>query len=219
MQSVLGRAIQGTHLSLNLSPGTIIRSILVPLALVGCLFFLRGKSAAVSEVTEIVILVVAFALLTILPTFLWHLWLTPYKLMGERLDQAIDDRMVVDAPQQIPPSHANAAWSNVELLTLEQSACLWVGLEPHSPITDRNAKAALSQLKGAVKTGQLKCNWNNGLQALQDFFRGGDTLWPVEQQAISIVSLAVYVHGTNQVVPKFLENVDLPEEPMEDRSC
>ena len=170
------------------------------------------------EATEIVIYAVVFVVVAILPTFLWNLWLAPYKLMGERLDQAIKDRMGVDAPQRIPPSHANDAWSKVALLKLEEAACLWVGLEPHSPITDQNAKAALSQLKGAVKTGQLQSNWNNSLLALQAWLGGGDVSWPTEKQAISIVSLAAYAHGTNQVVPKFLGNVNLPGESIEDRS-
>ncbi len=211
---ILKRALADTSARFSLSLGTAVQSVLVPTAFVVCMHLFRGKDAAMTEAADIILYIAAFIGVAVIPVFLWNLWLAPYKLMGERLDKAIEETGV-GAPQRIPPGHATDAWLKVRLLTLEESACLWVGLEPHSPITDQRAKAALSQLKGAVKTGQLQCNWHNSLAALHVLLGHGDTSWPTEKQAISNVSLAVYAHETNQVVPKFLENVNVPPKEKE----
>ena len=43
----------------------------------------------------------AFLGVAVIPVFLWNLWLAPYRLMGERLDEAIKQKIVdVTCPQE-----------------------------------------------------------------------------------------------------------------------
>ena len=50
------------------------------------LYLLRGRGEAMNEALEIALYVVAFFLAAIVPTFLWNLWLAPYKIMGENIN-------------------------------------------------------------------------------------------------------------------------------------
>ena len=150
--------------------------------------------------------------------FLWNLWLAPYRLMREHLEailEAIENGKNIREGQAAPdvkqatPSKANISdWTNVELLSLNDAACLWVGLEPHSPIATPNGRAVFSQLKGAIKAGSLQCNWPSALE-----FLSGQK-WPQADQVISMVELAKYAVNQKLPIPEFLRNVKFPpQEP------
>ena len=85
MQNILRRARADTLAAFGFRWSTLWRTIPVAVVVVLLLYFLRGGGEAMNEAMEIALYVVAFFLAAIVPTFLWNLWLAPYKILGENI--------------------------------------------------------------------------------------------------------------------------------------
>lgn len=89
MRSPLTRAWQETVRSYRLTWGTAARSLLGSAAAVGLIYQVLGESAAMTEAWVILLTLLAVAGACFLPAFLWNLWLAPYKIVHDRLDDAM----------------------------------------------------------------------------------------------------------------------------------
>ena len=99
--SILKRAWADTLIALGLSdfsPIRLLLSAIVSAAAVGLIWGLRGGAEAMTEASDIVLYGLAFFGVAFLPLFLWHLWLAPYRVMNERLNEIADRR---DTPQEV----------------------------------------------------------------------------------------------------------------------
>ena len=81
------RAWQETAKSYGLTLETGIRSLLVPLATFILLYTVLGGPKAVSDGWTLGLSGLAAVCAGFLPLFLWNLWLAPYKILNERLDE------------------------------------------------------------------------------------------------------------------------------------
>ena len=113
-----------------------MQSIIVPAAFVVLIAYFRGKSAAVIEMADIILYSVALFGTAILPVLLWILWLLPYKSLEEQPD--LLGKQLHSRLEAVPPEKADV-WDYAKHTNflLYEAACLWVGSEPHSPITDK----------------------------------------------------------------------------------
>lgn len=73
--------------------------------------------------------------LTFVIHFLWNLWLAPYRLIEQRLNEELSNRekdtFVTSTTRQREPKPANIAlYHNHTTLLLYEAACLWVEIEP-----------------------------------------------------------------------------------------
>ena len=99
MRILLKRAWQETAKSYGLTLETGIRWILVPLATFILLYTVLGGAKAVSDGWTLGLSGLAAVCAGFLPLFLWNLWLAPYKILNERLDEVASTqtpRKVVD---------------------------------------------------------------------------------------------------------------------------
>ena len=181
------------------------------------LFTLIGKEKAISEMIDYFIYAAAFISFAIVPTFLWYLWLAPYRLMEKHLENELnairnstklapsDD---IEEPQKVDISY----YQNNQNFLLYEAACLWVEIDPHHPIRDQKARAKLSQLKSAIRGNELNCVWGNVFTQLSDVINGNQTRTPSDNQRVSIIALKRYAEAIGDI-PSFLWNVLLPTEP------
>ncbi len=169
-----------------------------------------------NEATDIVLYVLAFGGAAVIPLFLWNLWLAPYRMMRERLDEVIADGALPPSRPTTPltPS-AIAHLDGTPVYKLGDAACLWVGLQPHKPITDSVALARFQQLSGAMAAGHLAGRYGvtPTLMAIS-----GRSWWPEHDHAVSAVALRQYA-GKLGEVPAFLESVQVPAPDAPDPSC
>ena len=105
MQSfgILKRAWADTLIALGLSdfsPIRLLLSAIVSLAAVGLIWWWRGEAEAMTEASDIVLYGLAFFGVAFLPLFLWNLWLAPYRLMYERLGEAVDTKHAPQAERE-----------------------------------------------------------------------------------------------------------------------
>ena len=216
MQNTFRRAIADTRRSFDLTIATIVRSVVVPVAAVLLMAAVRGFEHAVNEAADIVLYVLAAGGAAVIPVFLWNLWLAPYRLMHERLDKAIADGTLPSQDADASPDPANiSAYANTTVYRLEDAACLWVGLEPHKPITDPAALAMRRQLGGAMAVGQLAGRY--GLTPTLMSI-SGRSWWPEHDHAVSAVALRQYADALGDV-PAFLESVQVPAPDAPDPRC
>ena len=87
MENPFSRAFRDTLRSYGLSRGEIVRKVITAVGTVAALYLILGEEVAMSEAWVIVAALVAAAVGTFLPEFLWNLWLAPYRIMNERLDE------------------------------------------------------------------------------------------------------------------------------------
>ena len=87
MRILLKHAWQETAKSYGLTLETGIRWILVPLATFILLYTVLGGAKAVSDGWTLGLSGLAAVCAGFLPLFLWNLWLAPYKILDERLDE------------------------------------------------------------------------------------------------------------------------------------
>ena len=85
MQNVLGRAFKDTRMSLGLTWITAFRNVLVPGAAVALIAYSFGVPEAMSKAEVYALYFAAFVMVAVLPLFFWNLWLTPYKVLYEKL--------------------------------------------------------------------------------------------------------------------------------------
>ena len=206
----LSIAFRETLSTFRLTWGTAFRSIIVPAVFVGIIYFWRGELDATNNAVDNVLYIVAFFLAAIIPTFLHYLWLAPFKVMNERLDNAIISESLSHNAKFKEVSHVDVSyWNGTQVFQLGDAACLWVEVEPHNPITDVRAKAAFTRLSGAMKNGQLPYA-PNAIAAFAGAV-SGESQWPKHTQDISAISLRKYADKTGSV-PLFLQSVELPLE-------
>ena len=153
-----------------------------------------------------------FVVAVFVPTFLYNLWLAPYRLIEKRLDKELSGskRAVSGSPKEPQPANV-ALYQNHKTLSLYEAACLWVEIEPHDPITDQGAAAKLSFLKGAVRNDELICAWRSSWTRIYDIVHGIKDKTPTDYQEVSVVKLRQYAEKTGGV-PLFLRHVSLPLE-------
>ena len=205
----LKRASQDTGVAFDWSWSAIIRSIVVPLAFVIFVFFVRGKDAAMLEAIDILLFTFAFLGVSIVPIFLWNLWLAPYKILEEQIE-LLGEQLY--SAREAKPSEKADVWDYTKHTNflLYEAACLWAGLEPHRPIVDKKARAKLSQLKSAIRCGDLLCVWGNTWSKLIDALNGSDVRSPSDTQRVSVVELRRYAEKKYDV-PDFLQHVQVPK--------
>ena len=87
MRQIIVRAWKDTAQLYGLTWGTGIRSLLTPLATFFLLYKVLGGPKAVSEAWTIGLSSLGAVSVGFLPFFLWNLWLAPYKILDERLDE------------------------------------------------------------------------------------------------------------------------------------
>ena len=108
-----------------------MQSIIVPAAFVVLIAYFRGKSAAVSEMADIILYTVAFFGAAFLPVLLRNLWLLPYKSLEEQPD--LLGKQLHSRLEAVPPEKADVCnYTKHTNFLLYEAACLWVGFEPHS---------------------------------------------------------------------------------------
>lgn len=217
MWDILKQAFMDTWNSIGWSCGAIFRGIAVPVGVIGLWRYFGNDEKAISEMMDIVMYGVVFLCLAIVPTSLWNLWLSPYRLMEKRLENEInairnstmfapsDD---IEEPQKVDVSD----YQNHGNLLLYEAACLWVEIEPHHPIRDQKARAKLSKLKSAIRSRNLKCVWGNTFTQIADLINGNQTRTPSDNQQVSMLNLRRYAEMINDV-PSFLWRIQLPPEP------
>ena len=207
--SVFKRAWQDTLAAFSLSLGTVVRSLLGAMAFFLLLFWGRGEDRALDEITDYFLYLVAIAGGAFLPTFLWNFWLAPYRIMQESLDAIVSNGKLPDLAgmQDIDISD----YKHHKNVLLYEAACLWIEVKPHHPLRHPKAEAKLSQLKSAIRAGELVCYWENGLIQLINLLNGGKPRSPNDDQQVAAVELRRYAEHIGEV-PKFLRNVQLPPE-------
>ena len=87
MRTLLKRAWSDTAQSYGLTLGTGIRSLAAPLATFLLFYYVLGGPKAMSEAWTLGLSGLAAVSVGFLPLFLWTLWLAPYKILNERLDE------------------------------------------------------------------------------------------------------------------------------------
>ena len=192
----------------------------MPAGFIALHIYIGKEEKAISEVMDIVMYGVAFLCLAIIPTFLWNLWLAPYRLIEKRLENEINairnstqfiPSNVIEEPEKVDVSD----FQNHSNLMLYEAACLWVGLEPHFPIRNQEARTMLSQLKSAIRSHQLSCPWRRGLLPLLQALSGTMEGTPGDEQIVSMIALRRYAEKIGKV-PMFLLHISLPPEPSDD---
>ena len=116
--------------------------------------------------------------------FLWNLWLAPYRLMDERIDELANRKG--ETPSRVNTTPADPSrWKPVQELELYKVAELCGGLSPLRVIEGSNdvAKAVYTELIAALRSGELKGSnepeyaYEGTLikrKDLQEYFKGRD---------------------------------------------
>ena len=89
MWNILQRAWRDTRKSVGLKWRTLVHYIVIPALAVLSLWFVVGKKQAMDEIF-VVLCYILIATLLFLLSFLYNLWLAPYKILNERLDKVSD---------------------------------------------------------------------------------------------------------------------------------
>ena len=202
MLHVLRRAWRDTKQSIGLKWQTLVHYVVVPGLTVLLLWFLLGKEQAMDEIWIVgCYLAVAFLLLVF--SFLWNLWLAPYRLINEKMDQRGVRRPL--SPDYRKPNVKN--WEGTKTFKLGDAACLWVGVRPRDPIEEDQAAGKFAQLSGAMMSREIPYN-----PGVFFFLTSGKEPWPTYAQSVSAVSLRRYADQIGDV-PPFLQSVVVPQEP------
>ena len=209
MLEVIKRAFRDSVRLLVSSWRNIIRSIVLWAGSFVLLFFFGDEENIAQEVSRIFLYVVAGALFVVIPTFLWNLWLAPYRIMQECLDDAIKNNQLSNT--EIPRGVDLADYSHHKNVLLYEAACLWVEVEPHHPVRHPRAKAKLSLLKSAIRGGELVCYWENDFVRVMNAISGGKPRSPDNRQQVTLVALRRYADRIGEL-PEFLREVQLPPE-------
>lgn len=152
-------------------------------------------------------MIAAFAL-----HFLWNLWLAPYRAMEERLNEIEENKGSGGNSLQPEPIKLTdfADYINHKNIELFGAACLWIGLEPHYPLRNSKAKAKLSLLKSAIRSGDLSCQWKGRWENWNEITSGkAPRRSPNDDQPVSMIALRKYA-DTIRNVPPFLEHISVP---------
>lgn len=216
MENPLRRALSDTRRSFGFTLAAGIRSVVVPATAVLLMVLLRGTEHAVNQAADIALYALAFSGAALIPVFLWNLWLAPYRSMNEQLEQALADAMRPSEGAERPPGPTDVStYADTTVYRLGDAACLWVGVQPHAPISNSRAKAAFTRLSGAVQSGQLP---GRGGWASAVFAFNGRTWWPDHDHPVSTVDLRRYAEQLDDV-PAFLASVQIPKSDAHDQDA
>ena len=149
----------------------------------------------------------AAVLLLFVFSFGWNLWLAPYRLLNEKMDQ----RSVrhPSSPDYRQPNVKH--WEGTKTFKLGDAACLWVGVRPHDPIEDDRASGKIAQLSGVMMRGEIPYNPAGGLRMITNLMEGKRP-WPEYSHPISAVALRKHADAVNDV-PPFLQSIEVPPDP------
>ena len=159
-----------------------------------------------TEASDIVFYGLAFVGVAVLPLFLVNLWLAPYRLMNEKMDQRSVRRP--SSPDYRQPNVKH--WEGTKTFKLGDAACLWVGARPRDPIEDDRATGKFAQLSSALMRGEIPYR-PGGLRVFSDLIEGKRP-WPGYSHPVSAVALRRYADAIDEV-PKFLQSVEVPPKP------
>ena len=216
MWSILKRAWRNTLAGLGISDfswGRLLLWAFVSAAFVSLIWLLRGKDAAMTEFSDIAYYALVFVVIAVLPIFLWNLWLAPYSLLSDRLDELCKGGGLLVPTKRFsqPAGQLNVNhWDGTKTLKLGDAACLWVNVRPYDPIDDDRAAGKFAQLSSTMMRGDIPYQ-PVGLRALTSFLEGMRP-WPEYSYPVSAIALRKFADKINDV-PKFLQSVEVPPEP------
>ena len=213
MENPFIRACRDTAKSYGLTWGTALRAALVPLVTFFLVYQVMGGKEAVSEGVILALSALAAVGAGLLPLFLWNLWLAPYRIMKEEVEQLRANSGGPRASLSATPVTARLNvkhWEGTKTFQLGVASCLWVEVRPHDPIEDDRAAGKFAQLSGAMMRGEIPYR-PGGLRALSNAI-DGKAAWPSYSHPISAVALRRYADATNDV-PAFLQSVEVPPDP------
>ena len=204
MLPIFKQAFRDTRAFFSFSPKSFARNGMVFIVAMLLLWFFQGRQLMLDELKDVSLYLSAIGVAA-LGIFVWNLWLAPYRIMHERLDDALAGLPAShDQNRPTPPEPADAsAFANHENYSLIGAACLWAGIEPHTPIQDASARAKLNLLKAAVISGDLECVWGNELANRVKALEG--TTEPPESIRIHRSDLCKYAESIDNV-PEFLKD-------------
>ena len=206
MLDIFPQAWRDTRWSFGLKWQSFVHYVVLPGLAVFLLWLFLGRKQAMDEVWVFGCYLAAVFLLFVF-SFGWNLWLAPYRLLNEKMDQ----RSVrhPSSPDYRQPNVKH--WEGTKTFKLGDAACLWVGVRPHDPIEDDRAAGKLAQLSGAMMRGEIPYNPAGGLRAITNLMEGKRP-WPEYSHPISAVALRKYAGAVNDV-PPFLQSIEVPPDP------
>ena len=160
-----------------------------------------------TEATDYVLYFTAFIGAAFIPCFLWHLWLAPYRILNEKLEEISTVNVVGGVAPALPSNVDVLMWDGTPIYQLGDAACLWVEVEPHNPISNMAARAKFDKLSGAIISGQLHFS-KPPIRGLSEFINGQTSNLRYSDM-VSAVGLKKYAQSIGDM-PKFLESVKLP---------
>ena len=175
MLSIFTQALRDTRAFFSFSTNSFVRNGLVFIVAMLLMWNIQGRQPMLDELKDVSLYLSAIGVAA-LGIFLWNLWLAPYRIMNERLDDALE-RLPVSQGQNAstPPQPADpSAFANYNNFSLNEAACLWSGLEPHSPISEAAARANFGLLKSALISRELESTWGDDLARVVDTLEGTD---------------------------------------------
>ena len=214
MWDILNRAWGDTLVGLGLShfsPLRLLKWAIVSTAFVSLIWWWRGRSEAMKEVSDIALYVVAFFGVAFIPLFFWNLWLAPYRLLSERIKENPSKGLKATATLGKRLGELNVKhWDGTKTFKLGDAACLWVNVRPYDPIDDDRAAGKFAQLSSAMMSSDIPYS-PGGFRAIANLLEGKRP-WPEYSYPVSALTLRKYADKINDV-PKFLQSVDVPPEP------
>ena len=185
----------------------LIFTSLLPAGLFVCLlWWWGGEEKAVTEASDIVLYITAFIGAAFIPCFLWHLWLAPYRILNEKLEEISAGNVGGGVAPKLPSKVDVSLWDGTAIFQLGDAACLWVEVEPHKPLSNMSARAMFAKLSGAIIAGQL--HWPKPpLRGLAELLNGQTPNLHYSDR-VSAVGLKQYAQIIGDV-PKFLASVQV----------
>ena len=206
-QTRLAHTLAGLGLS-DFSVVRVVLSAAISAVFVGLIWFWRGEMEAITKASDIVFYGLAFVSVAFIPLFLWNLWLAPYRILTEKFEVFQKSNSEKDnAPGAIVSEVEVSHWEGTGTFRLGDAACLWVGIEPHNPITEIRAKAKFATLSGAVVNNSIRSSFSDN--AFLRFIAGNKEKWPDYNQEVHAVFLRQYADKIGDV-PLFLKSVQAP---------
>ena len=174
-------------------------------------WYFQGTEKAISDVLNWTYTIFGPGIALVILVFLWQLWLAPLRLAKIERCLAAQER---EAGYQLMPKFDRAdadEWGKYPVFKLHEAACLWVGIEPHYPIVDCEAKDAFYKLRHAIGLGQM--GFVQTLEYIFNRFAEGlmqspSTWRPTDTEKVTAIQLRKYADMIGEV-PEFLKNVKI----------
>ena len=176
----------------------------------GFLFLARGEEKFVNEFVNWVFLFLAPAVAVLVLTFLWNLWLAPYRMIKriyradiERINSTLQD--IRAGAWQEDADLTVEGWASPDgTITVLQAARLWEGVKPQTPAPVQ-ASERLNWLKDAIKNRTLGAHISSsGLGNENVVFAVTMGQRPPDETRVLVAELRQYAASLG-LLPKFLE--------------